>query len=119
MKANMALLAAGCVAFLMFTVWRTWVYAGDEVLPPGQQPVIVEPFPRSQIITTHIPPHRLAIDLEVVGNKFYVLWNDGNVTTAIPEALRVEGCPEDIDGDGVVAIPDLLDLIAAMGKKCP
>lgn len=93
--------------------------AQDSVLPPGQEPVIVEPFPRSQIVTLHVPPNRLAVDLEIVGRKFYVLWNDGNVTTAIPEALRVEGdCPADFDADGIVGAADLLVFMAAWGN-CP
>ncbi len=99
-------------------------FAQDSVLPPGQEPVIVEPFPRSQVITTIVPPRRLAVDLEVVGSsigrKFYVLWNDGNVTTAIPEALRVEGdCPADINGDGKVGVADLVILNAEWGTDCP
>ncbi len=66
---------------------------------------------QSFVITVPLP--KTAVDLELTPGGRLILWSDGTITT------ESTGCPEDIDGDGVVAIPDLLLLNAAMGKECP
>ena len=60
----------------------------------------------------------------------FILWSNGEVTFPnLPyyASLRlncrdcpqtINPCPEDLDGNGVVAIADLLLLNAAMGKRC-
>ena len=94
-----------------------------------------------QFLTIEVPIPRTAVALEFVVERDadgkvikihrFILWSDGSVTFPnLPyyaslrlncrECPKVKNtCPEDIDGDGVVAIPDLLLLNAAMGKKCP
>ncbi len=88
-----------------------------------------------------IKPPRTAVDLafvverdaddKIVKIHRFILWSNGDVTFPnIPYYAKLllncrdcpkvpNPCPEDIDGDGVVAQPDLLALLAAMGKKCP
>ena len=70
---------------------------------------------QSFVITVPLP--RTAVDLELINGQRLILWSDGTLTPL--EIPAPTGCPEDIDGDGVVAQPDLLALLAAMGKKCP
>jgi len=83
----------------------------------AQDTVIDEPRPRSQSINVYVPYQKFAVDLEIrADRKFYVLWNDGTVTTEIPKAPS--DCPEDLDGDGVVGVADTILLRAAWGK-CP
>ncbi len=82
-----------------------------------------------EVITIEVPIPRTAVDLQLLSDADgkvvrYILWSDGSLTTTIGNRSYYaiptpKDCPEDIDGDGVVAIPDLLLLNAAMGKKCP
>ena len=127
MKLRNDLLPAACAILAgTLVVGAYWAVASaatpqDDFIQakPG---VIQEPFPRSQVITTTIPPYRVAVDLEIVGRKFYVLWNNGSVTTEMPQQPDLPPlppCPGDIDGDGIVGVPDMLLLQAAWGKECP
>ena len=123
MKLDTALLVVGCVAFLLFTAWR--------VSPQGMM----------QDTVIKITPPRVAVALEFVverdadGNVVkihrFLLWSNGDVTFPnLPyyASLRLNcrdcpkvksTCPEDIDGDGVVSVLDVLAVSAAMGRKCP
>ena len=90
------------------------VIIGTSHTAVAQDTIIDEPRPRSQSINVYVPYQKLAVDLEVVDGKFYVLWNDGSVT-AVSEPKT---CPADLNGNGVVDVPDLQMLQAAWGD-CP
>ena len=47
-------------------------------------------------------------------------WNFDGVPllgTCFPSAL--DSCPEDLDGDGLVTVTDLLMVLGAFGQACP
>lgn len=112
METTLKILLWLCVGAMgVFAIAGITVTAQDTVANPSQPAVsVITNQSPAGIEVIRIPLSPVAVDLEIIGDRRYILWSDGRITTS---------CPEDVDGDGVISILDQIRVKAAMGKPCP
>ena len=111
---NVIFAATVAVSLLVLSYYGT--VPQDTVANPSQPGVsVITNQSPAGIEVIRIPLSPVAVDLEIIDGREFVLWSNGKITM---RPLRSE-CPADLNGDGEVGAPDQLALLAAWGTKCP